>query len=96
MFLFDNRSETTQHILQCTMSLESIQPGGEGHASSIRVRLLHAAVRQKIMKLAHQRPDYYNVKEYGRYPIVEEGLWILVEQRRYVDSQISMVSQVEY
>ncbi len=57
--------ETTQHILQCTQSLQSIQPGGDGYASSIRVRLLHAAVRQRIMKLAMQRPDYYNVKKFG-------------------------------
>ncbi|KAF2190635.1 hypothetical protein K469DRAFT_560160 [Zopfia rhizophila CBS 207.26] len=57
--------ETTQHILQCTKSLESIKPGGAGHASSVRVRLLHAAVRQRIMKLAKQRPSYYNVEECG-------------------------------
>lgn len=57
--------ETTQHILQCTKSLDSIKPGGAGHASSIRVRLLHAAVRQRIMKLAKQRPSYYNVEEWG-------------------------------
>ena len=57
--------ETTQHILQCTRSLESIQPGGPGFASSLRVRLLHAAVRQRIMKLAKERPEYYNVEKYG-------------------------------
>jgi ER-bound oxygenase mpaB/B'/Rubber oxygenase, catalytic domain len=57
--------ETTQHILECTKSLESIQPGGAGFASSIRVRLLHAAVRQRIMKLEQSRPGYYNVDEYG-------------------------------
>lgn len=57
--------ETTQHILQCTRSLDSLKPGGEGHASSIRVRLLHAAVRQRILKLANQRPSYYNVEEWG-------------------------------
>lgn len=57
--------ETTQHILQCTKSLESIQPGGEGFASSIRVRLLHAAVRQRIMKLEQRRPGYYDVEKYG-------------------------------
>lgn len=61
----DDGSETTQHILQCTKSLESIQPGGAGHASSIRVRLLHAAVRQRIMKLARQRPEYYDVNAWG-------------------------------
>lgn len=57
--------ETTQHILQCTRSLEGIKPGGEGWASSIRVRLLHAAVRQRIMKLAESRPEYYSVEKYG-------------------------------
>ena len=62
---FHTYSETTQHILQCTRSLESIKPGGDGHASSIRVRLLHAAVRQKIMKLVQQRPSYYDVDQLG-------------------------------
>jgi hypothetical protein len=57
--------ETTQHILQCTKSLESIQPGGEGFASSIRVRLLHAAVRSRILKLAKEQPDYYDVASLG-------------------------------
>ena len=57
--------ETTQHILECTKSLESIQPGGAGFASSLRVRLLHAAVRQRIMKLERSRPGYYNVEKYG-------------------------------
>lgn len=57
--------ETTQHILECTRSLESIQPGGSGQASSIRVRLLHAAVRQRIMKLAKDRPNYYSVEKWG-------------------------------
>lgn len=57
--------ETTQHILQCTRSLEALQPGGDGFASSIRVRFLHAAVRNRIMKLAKERPDYYKVSEWG-------------------------------
>ncbi|KAI9885090.1 MAG: hypothetical protein M1823_003101 [Watsoniomyces obsoletus] len=57
--------ETTQHILQCTRSLESIQPGGDGHASSVRVRLLHAAVRRRILTLAAQRPEYYSVEKWG-------------------------------
>ncbi|KAI9695209.1 MAG: hypothetical protein M1820_008845 [Bogoriella megaspora] len=57
--------ETTQHILQCTRSLESVQPGGEGFASSIRVRFLHAAVRNRILKLAAQRSDYYSVEKWG-------------------------------
>ncbi|RFU29389.1 hypothetical protein B7463_g6968, partial [Scytalidium lignicola] len=57
--------ETTQHILQITQSLDSIKPGGAGHASSIRVRLLHAAVRRRILKLAKDRPSYFNVEELG-------------------------------
>ena len=57
--------ETTQHILQCTKSLESIQPGGDGFASTIRVRLLHAAVRNRIMTLAKTKPGYYDVEAWG-------------------------------
>lgn len=57
--------ETTQHILQVTKSLDSIKPGGAGFASSIRVRLLHAAVRRRILKLAAEKPSYYSVSEYG-------------------------------
>ena len=57
--------ETTQHILQCTRTLEAIQPDGEGFASSIRVRFLHAAVRRRILKLAAERPDYYSVEKWG-------------------------------
>ncbi|KAK0100893.1 hypothetical protein ONS95_007337 [Cadophora gregata] len=57
--------ETTQHILQVTRSIEAIQPGGEGHASTIRVRLLHAAVRRRIMTLAKEKPSYYSVSDFG-------------------------------
>lgn len=57
--------ETTQHILECTRSIESIKPGGDGFASSVRVRLLHAAVRQRILKLTKTRPSYYSVEKYG-------------------------------
>lgn len=57
--------ETTQHILQCTKSLEAMKPGGEGWASTIRVRLLHAAVRNRIMKLRSTRPEYYDVEAWG-------------------------------
>jgi hypothetical protein len=57
--------ETTQHILQCTRSLEGLQPGGEGHASSVRVRLLHAAVRHRIVKLAEEKPSYFDLAEWG-------------------------------
>ena len=57
--------ETTQHILQCTRSLQSIQPGGEGHAASVRVRLLHAAVRRRIVALSASRPEYYDIARLG-------------------------------
>jgi hypothetical protein len=57
--------ETTQHILQVTSSLASIQPGGAGHASSVRVRLLHASVRRRILALAKAKPSYYSVEDYG-------------------------------
>jgi hypothetical protein len=57
--------ETSQFVLQVTKSLEAISPGGEGHAASVRVRLLHAAVRDRIMTMAKQRPDYYHAEEWG-------------------------------
>ncbi|KAF2839537.1 hypothetical protein M501DRAFT_973024 [Patellaria atrata CBS 101060] len=57
--------ETTQHILQCTKSIDSLQPGGEGFASTIRVRFLHAAVRKRILTLAETRPEYYSVEKWG-------------------------------
>lgn len=57
--------ETTQHILQCTKSIDSMKPGGEGFSSSIRVRLLHAAVRNRILKLQKHRPEYYRTEAWG-------------------------------
>ena len=47
------------------MSPESIQPGGDGHIACLRVRLLHAAVRKKIMDLVKTRPQYYDVEAFG-------------------------------
>ncbi|KAH8901424.1 hypothetical protein GQ53DRAFT_632097 [Thozetella sp. PMI_491] len=57
--------ETFQLILQVTKSLESVQPGGEGFASAVRVRLLHASVRNRILKLEAQRPGYFDVEKFG-------------------------------
>ncbi|KFZ13387.1 hypothetical protein V502_06637 [Pseudogymnoascus sp. VKM F-4520 (FW-2644)] len=57
--------ETTQFVLQVTNCLKSVQPGGDGHVSAIRVRLLHAMVRNKILAMAKEREDYYNVEEFG-------------------------------
>lgn len=52
-------------MLQITQSVDTIKPGNTGHLTAIRVRLLHASVRQRILKLAAQRPSYYNVEEFG-------------------------------
>ena len=57
--------ETMQFILQCTRSVGSLKPGGEGFAAAVRVRLLHAAVRKKIMHLMDQDSSYYDVNEWG-------------------------------
>lgn len=52
-------------MLQVTKSLAAVQPGGEGFASAVRVRLLHAEVRSRILKLHAQRPGYFDVEEWG-------------------------------
>jgi hypothetical protein len=57
--------ETFQHVLHVTKDLDSIKPGGDGFAASIRVRLLHAAVRRRIMQLSKDKPGYYDVEENG-------------------------------
>ncbi|KAJ5222095.1 uncharacterized protein N7469_010982 [Penicillium citrinum] len=57
--------ETLQHILQVNSSAEGMKPGGEGHISSVRVRLLHSCVRMKIMGLVEEQPNYYDVNKYG-------------------------------
>lgn len=57
--------ETLQYVLQVTSSLDSIKPGGDGHAASLRVRFLHAAVRQRIFELVKQKPDYFDIDRLG-------------------------------
>ncbi|KAL4944654.1 hypothetical protein BDV06DRAFT_220057 [Aspergillus oleicola] len=57
--------ETLQHILQVSLSLDSIKPGGAGHQSSVRVRLLHSSVRSRILQLVKEKPEYYDVETYG-------------------------------
>lgn len=57
--------ETTQHILQVTDSVESVKPGGAGWESSVRVRLLHAAIRLRIMKLEKENPGYFDIEKHG-------------------------------
>lgn len=57
--------ETLQHVLQVNSSVEGMKPGGEGNVSSVRVRLLHASVRLRILSLVEQKPEYYDVAKYG-------------------------------
>ncbi|KAK8087043.1 hypothetical protein PG994_002017 [Apiospora phragmitis] len=57
--------ETTQHTLGVHDGLEAIQPGGHGWESSVRVRLLHASVRKRIVQLARADPAYYDVAAHG-------------------------------
>ncbi|RAL03061.1 oxygenase MpaB family protein [Aspergillus ibericus CBS 121593] len=57
--------ETLQYVLQVSESLDAIKPGGVGHIASIRVRLLHASVRSRILSLAKKEPGYYDVDKYG-------------------------------
>lgn len=64
-FLWGRLLETLQWLLQVTHDLDSIKPGGQGFKSTIRVRLLHSSVRQRILELARRRPEYYNETDYG-------------------------------
>ncbi|GAP85185.2 putative transcriptional regulator [Rosellinia necatrix] len=57
--------ETFQWVLQATESVAAIRAGGAAHESTVRVRLLHAAVRQRILKLAAARPGYFDVGAHG-------------------------------
>lgn len=57
--------ETFQHVLQVTKDVASVQPGGEGFAASVRVRLLHASVRRRILALAEAREGYFDVEAWG-------------------------------
>jgi hypothetical protein len=57
--------ETLQHFLEVNEDVEAIKPGGRGFASSVRVRLLHATVRRRIMRLAAQTPSYFDTGTLG-------------------------------
>lgn len=52
-------------LVHCSNAIENIQPLGDGWISTIRLRLLHASVRQRIIDLAAVRPEYYDVKKHG-------------------------------
>lgn len=57
--------ETFQWLIQVTSGLEAIQPGGEGHAATVRIRLLHSSVRQRILRLSQTKPDYFDTESFG-------------------------------
>ncbi|KEY70704.1 hypothetical protein S7711_07330 [Stachybotrys chartarum IBT 7711] len=57
--------ETLQHFMDMIDDVDSIKPGGRGFVSSVRVRLLHAAVRRRIMQLEKEKPGYFDMKELG-------------------------------
>lgn len=42
-----------------------MKPGGAGHQSSVRVRLLHSSVRSRILSLVKERPEYYDLEAFG-------------------------------
>ncbi|CAM1509938.1 Fc.00g002730.m01.CDS01 [Cosmosporella sp. VM-42] len=57
--------ETLQHFMEVTEDLDAIKPGGKGFESSVRVRLLHAAVRRRLMQLEHDKPGYFDIEKWG-------------------------------
>ncbi|KAI5305408.1 hypothetical protein KEM56_004526 [Ascosphaera pollenicola] len=57
--------ETTHFVSSITESLDSIMPRGRGHRDAIKVRLLHASVRRRILELEGKRHGYFDVDAYG-------------------------------
>ena len=57
--------ETFQWLVHVTHDLATIQPGGEGHIATVRVRLLHSSVRQRILHLCRTKPQYFDIDRYG-------------------------------
>lgn len=57
--------ETFQWLLQITHDLAALQPGGEGHRATVRVRLLHSSVRHRILQLTKRRPGYFDLDRFG-------------------------------
>jgi hypothetical protein len=57
--------ETFQHFLDIAEDVDAVKPGGKGFVSSVRVRLLHASVRRRLMKLEKEKPGYFNTELWG-------------------------------
>ena len=56
---------TFQWVLEVTESLQSVQPLGKGHESTVRVRLLHASHRRRLLSMKLDNPKYFDVERYG-------------------------------
>ncbi|KAE8454236.1 hypothetical protein EG329_005161 [Mollisiaceae sp. DMI_Dod_QoI] len=52
-------------LARVTGSLKSIQPGGEGHAELIRVRLAHGFTRKRLQELGETHAMYSYIKKSG-------------------------------
>jgi hypothetical protein len=57
--------ETMQHFISVTSTLPEIQPHGPGFVSTVRVRLLHASVRRRLLQLERERPGYFPIEDLG-------------------------------
>ncbi|KAK4175641.1 hypothetical protein QBC36DRAFT_21309 [Triangularia setosa] len=58
--------ETFQHVLDITSSIPDITPpSGKGFVSTVKVRLLHASVRRKILTMAKEKEGWFDVGENG-------------------------------
>ncbi|KAH7344354.1 transcriptional regulator [Pyrenochaeta sp. MPI-SDFR-AT-0127] len=51
--------ETFQLVLEVTHSLAFIKPGGKGHETTVRVRLLHSMVQQRMLRVAEAKGSSY-------------------------------------
>ncbi|KAK0747467.1 hypothetical protein B0T21DRAFT_418012 [Apiosordaria backusii] len=58
--------ETFQHVLDITSSIDDITPPtGRGFISTVKVRLLHASVRRKILTMAGEKEGWFDIRENG-------------------------------
>ncbi|KAF9564450.1 hypothetical protein EC968_004502 [Mortierella alpina] len=66
--------ETAQFVQQMVHSPEYLEPGsGTAWKSMIQIRLLHAGIRERLLKITRNRPKYHNIEKYG-VPINQEDL----------------------
>ena len=57
--------ETLQHFVEVVADLGAVQPGGKAFVSTVRVRLLHASVRRRLLQLEADRPGYFDAAANG-------------------------------